>query len=165
MTTAISVLAFTVVLGEAFAAVGLSTLIPAMFVETCRAMKVAGPALDALLDENLPILMKALPLPGLPAPTNQGPLSQTEAGKLFIKAIKRLIEDPNFNKMQLLVPNSAKIDATFACGGCESYGVNAGAEGVIQVVGIKAGFSAMFELHSSTSVHLEVTFAPVEYTL
>jgi hypothetical protein len=169
MTTAISALAFSVVLAEAFAAVGLSTLVPAMFVELCRLVRAAlaggtndlDTVVDAVLD-NLP------PLPGMPKPlaadADDGARAvHTQAMAVFKNAIKEYVK--RSESIQLLVPNKASIEAEFNCSGGESYSGNAGIEGVFQVVGIKAGYSALFEMRSSATVRLHVDFAPVEFKL
>jgi hypothetical protein len=172
VTTAISVLAFTVVLAEAFLAVGLSTLVPAAFVQMARVIRALlkastqdNTAIDAALDHLLDV---APILPGMPGPlppdaTTAERDARRAALQPYKKAVRELIDSSD--KLQLLVPKSANIDAEFSCSGGESYSANAGAEGVIQVVGIKAGYSALFEMKSSTSVRLHVEFAPVEFSV
>jgi hypothetical protein len=172
MTTAISVLAFTVVLAEAFLAVGLSTVVPAAFVEMCRvirAMMLATTVDNTAIDLALDHLMEVAPmLPGMPGPLKPGATdADKEARRAALKPYKDAVRElvKTSDKLQLLVPKSASIDAEFACSGGETYSANAGLEGVIQVVGVKAGYSALFEMKSSTSVRLHVDFAPVEYSL
>jgi|GEM_PF-5813181 len=69
------------------------------------------------------------------------------------------------DKLQLLVPKSASIDAVFSCSGRESYHENVDVLGVLEVVGVKAGYSALFEMQSSTTIKLHVDFGPVEYSI
>ena len=163
-------MAFTVVLAEVFAAVGLSTLIPNVFVQLCRALKLTGDAAltGVALDTVLGILVKGLALPGLPAipaaTADAGTKGAYEAKLQMIKNhLIKAVQDTK--KMQLLVPNKATIDAEFSCSGGESYGYEVGAEGVIEVVGVKGGFSALYEMKSSMTIRMHVEFAPVEYDL
>ncbi len=164
MNPAITVMAFTVVLAEAFAAVGLSTLAPAMFVQFCRVARAAligGAAnLDTLLTELVQVAPRLPGLPQLPDPNDPGYQDAIQSVKDSIIEMLR-----SNDKIQLLVPKTATIDAEFSMGGSESASINAGVGGMIKVVNVNAGFSALFELHSSTTVRLHVDFAQAEYTL
>lgn len=163
MNVAITVLAFSAVLGEVFAAVGLSTLMPVLFVELCRLIRASGAAAlssPELLDAVLKLLP---PLPGLPARPESG-----TGDADYKKALQHLIDSvKNLDKaqIQLLVPNSAHIDATFACSGTDSMKASASGGGSFDVATVNAGFSELFEIKSSCSVSLKVDFAPVVYTL
>jgi hypothetical protein len=172
MTTAFTVLAFTVVLAEMFAAVGLSTVVPAAFAELVSILKkgsIAGVTLTAAqLSQIMAVLQKLVPpIPGLPAPPDPSDSDAVTEYNNAIQPVMNAIKGAltSADKLQLLAPKAATIDASFECGGSESYAETMGVEGVIQVVGVKAGFSAMFELHSSTTLKLHVEFAPVEYTI
>src|SRR5438876_11649099 len=105
METAISVLAFSVVLAEAFAAVGLSTLVPSAFVQLLRKLKELNADIAAHqndIDILMPMLVKALPL--LPG--------QTDKVDDYKKKLQEVILDllNNSDKLQLLVPKAATID-------------------------------------------------------
>ena len=180
MSTALTVLAFTVVLAEMFAAIGMSTLAPAAFVEFASLLKLAAAAVAAgpstgviaglppteLINKLVPMLAKMIPsLPGLPPPPTgtDDPTKYNQALDNLSKILQDMINKTQ--TLKLLTPKSATIDASFECGGSESLGMNVGAEGVIQVVGVKAGYSAMFELHSSTTIKMHIDFALVEYTI
>lgn len=173
MTTAITALAFSVVLAEAFAAVGLSTLVPAMFVEVCRLVRAVADGTATSTDYTLDKVVDAVfdnlpPLPGMPKPLAKDASPEEKAAhpqmmKIFKDTVKQYVR--NSEAIQLLVPNKASIDADFSCSGGETYGGNVGMEGVFQVVGVKGGYSALFEMRSAATVRLHVDFAPVEFKL
>ena len=172
MNVAVTALAFSAVLAEMFTAVGLSTVVPNLFVEACRALKALGtgtlsnPDLLAFVGQFFSKFASSIP--GLPqAPAADAPADKwndyTKAITPFITNLQKMLSTSD--TLQLLVPKGGYIDASFSCSGRESYEGEASVLGVFEVVGVKAGFSALFEMKSSTTLKLHVDFAAVEYTL
>lgn len=135
LSTIESVASFSVVLAETFAAVGLSTLMPASFLALARA-GTAG--LTALSGNKL-------------LPANVTSMVTAAAGSL--------------DTIDLLVPKSAKIHAEFEFQGSDQYSVNASVGAMVEVVTIKAGFSYLYSSSSKNKVTLDVDFVSVNYAL
>jgi hypothetical protein len=151
VSAAVSVAAFSVVLAETFAAVGLSSLIPAGFITTARLVKeVAGPTPDPASEEDVNKLTAALTTEGKPGDA---------AGKL-LTALARSVDD-----LDVLLPKDAKIHAEFEFHGSEGYSGEAAVGGQIELVTVKAGFSALYTASSSNKVTLDVDFASVHVEL
>ena len=147
-TAATSVVSFSVVLAEAFAAVGLSTAVPAAVVTLARLAKNARTNAGHINDT------KAA-LGKLPT----GPLSPEELNKL-LGAVEKALPS-----LDLLLPKTADIHAEFTFEGKE--GMTAGAAGgvAINVVSVSAGYSAMYEMKSTNKITLDVHFESVNVVL
>ncbi len=140
VTAAVSVAAFSVVLAESFAAVAMSSLVPATFVQLARLAKAGGTAVA-----NTALVGK---LPG-----------GTELAAALAEAAKSTTD------IDVLVPKTARITADFEFEGTESYTVGASAGGAINVVSVAAGFSALYASKSTSKIHLEVDFVSVNYAV
>ena len=153
-STAVSVASFSVVLAESFAAVMLSTLIPATFVETASTVKrLARNAADA--DGNVP--------DGAVEDDDLAPLDVAEAVAGPLKKVARNLAAATAEPtdLNLLLPSSATIDATFEFHGSEAYELGAEVGGQVKLVTVAAGYSALYETSSSNKVNLHVEFESV----
>ncbi len=154
VSTAISVASFSAVLAESFAAVMLSTLIPATFVETANTVKrLAQNAADD--DGNVP--EGAVEDSALSPLDVAGPV--TEPFKSIIRNVAAATAEPS--DLNLLLPKSATIDAEFEFHASEAYELSAEVGAQIKLVTVAAGFSALYETSSSNKVSLHVEFESV----
>jgi hypothetical protein len=171
MLTAIASFAsFTAVLAESLAAIGLSALMPTLIASVGKQLKCAfedfanDPAnLEkalAPLREGLGSLNKMLATrdgEGLPVPSVmdviESVLSSMARGSESIEAI------------DLLVPKSADLDASFEFHGNERYEGEAEVGAMVQLVTVKAGMSALYESTSSSKVSLKLHFESVPVNL
>ncbi|MCX6953849.1 MAG: hypothetical protein NTV51_17000 [Verrucomicrobia bacterium] len=154
--TAISVASYSVVLAETFAAVGLSSLIPAGVVTAARVAKnlaAQGSTTppDALKGNSSEIL-KALPIP------------TAEIDKLLL-AVK-----DSLPALDLLLPKTAKLHAEFTYEAREQYTLDYSANGALSyeglvTAGVKAGFHALYEEKSTNKITLDVEFVSVHVPL
>ena len=136
-----SVASFSIVLGEAFAAVGLSTLVPNTFIALTKAAKGGGAAISDVMLTNAKI-------PGA-----------VEAAALMRGAAASL------DSMDILLPKDAKIHAEFEFQGSDKMSADVSVGGQVEVVTVKAGFSAMYESKSSNKITLDVNFVTVHVGL
>lgn len=145
VSTAISIASFSVVLAEAFSAVGLSTLIPNTFIATIRAAK-------AIIDDSS----------ATPAAKDKARADLRAAAGLNEKLADALIRVVDSSEaLDVLLPKTAKIHAEFEFQASEryEYGVEIGA--MVEVVTIRAGYSALYETSSKNKITLDVDFAAV----
>ena len=152
LTTAVSVAAYSTVVAETFAAVGLSTLIPAAIVTTARAVNSAG---DAAADD------------AERATARSNAIKKLEAllpGGAGIADVLHAVAESN-RSMDLLVPKSGKIHTEFAFEAREETGVQAGVSALIEVVTVKAGFAGIYEASTKNKITMDVEFALVEFPL
>ncbi len=143
-STAISVGAFSVVLAETFAAVAASTLVPATFLAVVRAAKKANAPDDEVNAADMLI-------------------DRMSGVKETVKAVQTAAD--SIDEIDLLVPRTAKINAQFAFEASESYAGSAAVGGMVNVVAVAAGYSALYETSSANKITLDVEFAAVNYTL
>lgn len=143
VSAAVSVASFSVVLAEAFAAVAVSTLVPATFLSVARAAKAA--AANANVTEGDGFIGN---LPGVGV-----------AVEALKSASKRITD------IDLLVPKTAKIHGEFEFQGGESLAAGASLGGQVQVVTVSAGYSMLYQSTSRNKITLDVDFAAVNYTL
>lgn len=142
-STAVSVAAFSVVLTQSFVAVAASTLVPATFLAALRAARGAtNPGADttgnSLVDS---------------APGVGEIVSGLRAGLASLEEI------------DLLVPTKATIDAEFEFEASEAYSADASLGGMVQVVSVAAGYSALYETSTRNKITLHLEFAAVNYRL
>ncbi|MFZ4506598.1 MAG: hypothetical protein ACOYON_02740 [Fimbriimonas sp.] len=147
---AISVLTFSVVLAEVFGAVGLSTLVPATFVQIARAAANIGDE-NNLTQEEMSSALKAISrfLPG-----------SQEGVELATKVLLSMMSSSE--NLELLLPKTASIDAEFKFQATTKVdgGIDVGV--MVQVVSVKGGYSALYEESSSNSVNLKVNYVAVQ---
>jgi hypothetical protein len=140
VTAAVSVMAFSAVLAESFAAVAASSLVPSTFVTLTRLAK-AG----AVSTENASLIKK---LPG-----------GTELAASLREAATSMTD------MDVLVPKTARITADFEFQASEQYSADASLGVAVDVVTVSAGYSALYTSTSTSKIHLEVDFVSVNYAL
>lgn len=145
VTAAVSVASFSVVLAETFAAIGASTLIPATFVAGLKLAKGAGAGGASPLDD------KSL-----------GALGSNSLKPVFDALGKGLA---NVSEVDLLLPRDAKLHAEFEFEANDKVEVGASVGGLVQVVTVNAGFSALYESRSKNRVTLDMTFVAVNVPL
>ncbi len=169
LTAAVSVASFSVVLAETFAAVGLSTVVPAGVVTLARMVKqIAGDPTQSASNGTTAAKDDVLhQIAGQDAsgttPAKLGMPGADTAAKL-VNAMAASLDELN-----LLLPSSAKIHAEFTFEARERYDVaasgNLGVAAEVAVVGISAGFSALYEAKSTNKITLDIDFAPVNIKL
>ncbi len=176
ISTVMSVASYSVVLAESFAAVGLSTLIPAGFVTMARFIHEAAalPAGNANRPADLSLTELTDALNGLSREDTTGdartdgvtdagnfrpPRPQDAAARLLTALAK------STDHIDLLVPKKATIDAKFEFSGSERYSYDVSMGGMIEVVTVKGGYSALFECKSSNEIKLHVDFEMVSSPL
>jgi hypothetical protein len=161
ISTAFSIASFSIVLAECFAMVGMSTLIPTAAVVAASTLRQAAlsetnanpRAADADQKEDT-LLGKFL---GFGDNIAKAPLNG------FKQVLSSVAHD--MDSISLLVPKTASIDATFKFHANESESFGAEVGGMIQLVTVKAGMSALFAVETSNEVHLHVDFALVNFNL
>lgn len=151
-STAMSVGAYSVVLAESLAAVGLSTLIPAAFVASARALKAASDPQALVVDK----------------PPAQGIMDKHKLGKLLPAGavpdvIGHIVRDAE--SLHLLVPKKADVKAEFEMQAGESYAMDGEAGFGMEVVGIHAGFSALYATKSQCKVALDLHYEVAHFLL
>jgi hypothetical protein len=161
LSTAFSVASFSIVLAESFAAIGLSTLVPAVFAESASALKqlhAANPSpTEAQLDNELGRYSSIFDMVG----GDKGKISNPrDMANALLKAVAKSADSIN-----LLVPNKASLDAEFEFHAAESYKADASVGAMIEVVTVKAGFGELYETSSSNKIKLHVDFALAEFKL
>lgn len=151
---AMSVASFSIVLAEVFASVGLSTLVPASFLQLARALR------QVVKDEDL----KGLSADELTSAVSEFakflPLSDGKDPNIASKVIQSLLSSSD--TIDLLLPKTAKIKAEFSFEASESYeaGFELGAQ--LNVVGVRVGYSALYNERSSNKVTLEIDYVSVQ---
>lgn len=163
-TAVTSVASFSVVLAEVFAAVGLSTTVPAAAVTLARLLKnaqtssptagsggTATTPIDASVMSGLMEALNTLP--------TTGPLKPADLEKL-LRAVSLSLPS-----LDLLLPKTAKIHAEFSFEGREKVSGGAEAGVAVDVVSVKAGYSAMYEMKSSNRITLDINFESVNVAL
>ncbi len=149
LSTAVSVASFTVVLNQSFAAVAASSLVPATFVTLARLAKQAAGAAGSGSGA---------------APASAGLVAGlVPGGTELVKALQEAAK--SINDIDVLVPKTAKISATFEFEGAENYSAAMQAGAAINVVSVNAGYSAMYSTSSKNRIQLDVDFVSVNYTL
>ena len=71
----------------------------------------------------------------------------------------------SLDSMDILIPKDAKIHAEFEFQGSDKMSVDLSAGGQVEVVTVKAGYSAMYESKSSNKITLDVNFVTVHVGL
>lgn len=135
-----SVATFSVVLTEAFAAVGMSTIVPNTFLAMLRAAANG----QQPTDEERKGLLK-------------GP---TE--RFFGHVLKTA---DSMESVDLLIPKKAKIHAEFEFQASEEYKVDAAIGVMVEVVTVKAGMTALYKSSSTNKITLDVDFELGHYAL
>jgi hypothetical protein len=162
---------FTAVLAESMAAIGLSSLAPTLLaaigkVAKCtleealpEARQAAQAELDALLGQvkKLGGAFGTRGEDGLPVP------SPGEVVADLMQAIGKGLH--SLEEINLLIPAKASLDAEFEFHANESYAGEAAAGAQIQLVTVKAGFSALYSSASSNRVKLHLDFVSVPVDL
>lgn len=168
VTAAVSVASFSVVLAEAFVAIGMSTLVPAVFVETVRMTKDLAAHLAEnspdTPDENEAKIDGAIDRFNDLLTENPG----ANALKAATKALGTAISQPT--ELNLLLPKTATLEGEFEFHAAESYALSGTAGGGASIQGIgmvtvNAGYSALYEARSSNHVKLRVNFETVNITI
>src|SRR5262249_54450619 len=152
-TTVESVASFSIVLGEAFAALALSTLVPASFVTITRGAKAALKAAttpDAAASAQSSAEGAITSIVGASSPMN----------KTLAQVIKGATADTGID---LLIPKTAHLHADFEFQGSEAMSVHGEVGGMIEMVTVKAGMSALYTSSSKNRVTIDVDFATVHY--
>ncbi len=141
MSTAVSVASFSVILAESFAAVAMSTIVPAAFLSIIRGAKgvVEANQVDGTVYEKIPGVKDIV--------------SAAKAGAKNIDAI------------DLLVPKTAKIHAEFEFQGGEAYELGVEGSVAIEVVNVSASYSALYQSTTRNKITLDVDFVAVNYTI
>lgn len=134
-----SVVSFSVILAETFAAVGLSTLVPNTLIAVAKGAKDA----TEIKTEDLKL------------PTG------VKNGLEVVKSVANSVDS-----LDILIPKDAKITAEFQFQGTFSTAYDAAIGGSVAVesvgaVSVKAGYSMLYESKSSNKITLEVNFATV----
>ncbi len=153
VSAVVSVASFTSVLAETFAAVGLSTIIPAGVVTVARMAKAAAANPGT----------STAPSPETAALNKAGAAVDLTPAKAMGDLVKVVGE--SLTSLDLLLPKTAKIHAEFSYQGSDSASVNASVGGMVQVVTVNAGFSAMYSSTSSNKITLDVDFVSVNVIL
>lgn len=150
LSTAISIASFSVVLAEAFAAVGLSTAVPAGVVTLARTAKqVAAGGSPPSSDVNPDTIADGF---------KSGPAKEFAP---LIRAIAPALRD-----LDLLLPQKAKIHAEFEFEANEGLAMSVGGSlSYMSMVSVSAGYSALYETRSKNKITLDVDFVSVNVTL
>ena len=153
-TTVESVASFSVVLGEAFAAVGLSTIIPATFVSITRSAKAALVAAGTDAQARADALAEAIK-----------PLEPVLKGPVKSALNVAMAAADTSDGIDLLIPKTAQIHAEFEFQGSESYSGEGTIGAMVEVVTVKAGVSALYATTSKNKITLDVDFAVAHYDI
>lgn len=134
-----SVVSFSVILAETFAAVGLSTLVPNTLIAVAKGVK--GAAQIETSNMKLP-----------------------ESVKNGLEIVKNVAN--NVDALDILIPKEAKISAEFQFQGTFNTTYDASMGGSVSVesvgaVSVKAGYSMLYESKSSNKISLEVNFSTI----
>lgn len=151
-STVMSAASFSVILAETFAAVGLSTIVPAGVVTLAR------------LAKNLPADQNST---GYAAANDALTEHSDNLNKTPAKAVNALVKSISESRpsLDLLLPKTAKIHAEFTFEGSERYSGEAAVGLMIDVVSVKAGASALYETKSTNKITLDVDFVSVNIPL
>lgn len=147
-STAVSVAAFSVVLTQSFVAVAASTLVPATFLAAARAARAAAGAGGG---------------GGSGSTTGNALVTSAEGVKEVMEGLRSGVGQ--LEEIDLLVPKSARIEAEFEFEASEAWSAGASLGGMIQVVTVSAGYSALYQTSTRNKIRLEVDFASVNYRL
>ena len=151
VSTVMSAASFSVVLGEVFAAVGLSTTVPAGVVALARMAKALSSTPDA---DKAPL-------------TDAKAKYTTSLEKTPAKPVIDLIDkmSASLDELPMLLPKTAKIHAEFTYEGRDLTEVGASLGAQVEVVSVNAGFSALYESKSTNKITLDVDFVSVNVPL
>jgi len=139
-----SVISFSIVLAETFAAVGMSTLVPNALIAVAQAVHGAA-------NSTLPVDIKSALPSNLTAVGSAVDVLAKSAGSV--------------KSLDVLVPKTAKITAEFQFQGSSSVVGQVGGGVGMDAVSVKAGYSALYESKSSNKITLEVNFQTVSVDL
>ena len=150
-STAVSVGAFSGVLTQSFVAVAASTIVPAVFLTAARAARAAAAA----------------------AGNAAGNASGDTTGNALVTSapgVSEVMEGlrsgiAQVDSIDLLVPKSARIEAEFEFEASEEYSADASLGGMVNVVSVSAGYSALYSTSTRNKIRLEVDFAVVNYRI
>jgi len=154
-----SVVSFSVILAETFAAVGLSTLIPDTFIAGAKIAKSATDELETLINTKEP----------------DTPASGATAAPALAKGARNALQvvgnaAKHLDSLDVLLPHDARITASFSFQASDSFselvqgGGAANVDGV-GAVSVKAGYSALYESKSENKITLEINFKSVSVDL
>ncbi|WP_439545487.1 hypothetical protein [Sandarakinorhabdus sp.] len=147
VSAAVSVGSFSVVLAQSFAAVAASSLVPATFLTLVRAAKgVTTGGGSALASTETTSSINDM-------------LGSDKLSKALNEAAKAVTD------IDLLVPKTAKITADFEFEATDAVSASASVGGLVKVVSVSAGFSALYTSTSKNKIHLEVDFVSVNYVI
>lgn len=153
VSAAVSVGSFSVVLAQSFAAVAASSLVPATFLTLVRAAKgvttgggSGGAGGSALASTETTSSINDM-------------LGSDKLSKALNEAAKAVTD------IDLLVPKTAKITADFEFEATDAVSASASVGGLVKVVSVSAGFSALYTSTSKNKIHLEVDFVSVNYVI
>jgi len=151
-STAVSVGAFSVVLTQSFVAVAASTLVPAAFLSAARAARAAAAA------------------SGAGSGTGGGASGDGNALIASAPGVSEVMDTlragiSRVDDVDLLVPKSARIEAEFEFEASEAYSADASLGGMVNVVSVSAGYSALYTTSTRNKIKLEVDFAVVNYRI
>jgi hypothetical protein len=147
MSSAESVVSFSIILAEVFASVGMATVVPNMLVMGAKGTAGVLTALDEELKD-------AKEIPGA-----------VKNGIHLLAAGAK-----NMDALELMIPKTADIHAEFTFQGTfkETLDVNGAGSGSIQSLGavsVGAGFSALYESTSTNKITLDIHFVTVNVPL
>ena len=141
LSAAVSVASFSVVLAETFAAVGLSSLIPAGFITLTRMTKqklAAASTPPPVNQTDIDAISDAITYSAKPAGAAVTSVAPGQVAVNLLKGLAKGVED-----LDVLLPKTATIHAEFEFHGSEAYAGEASIGCAIQVVTMKAGYSAI----------------------
>ncbi|HEV2818062.1 MAG TPA: hypothetical protein VGW40_12675 [Allosphingosinicella sp.] len=155
-SAAVSVASFSVVLAETFAAIGASTLVPATFIAGLKVAKAAAtPAATGAKDSaKAPV--------SLLADDTLEALGSNPLKPVFDALGNGLAK---VDEVQLLLPHDAKLHAEFEFEARDRISVGGSVSGLVQVVTVNAGFSALYESRSKNKITLDMNFVAVNVAL
>lgn len=151
ISTVMSAASFSVVLGEMFTAVGLSTTVPAGVITLARMAK----ALSSAPESEKTTLSEA-------QTAFKGSLAKTPAA-----TVTDLIDtmSKSLDELQLLLPKTAKIHAEFTYEGRDAMSAVFSGGVQVNLVSVNAGFSALYESKSTNKITLDVDFVSVNFPI
>jgi len=172
MLTAIASFAsFTAVLAESLAAIGLSTIAPALVATLGKQLKCAFESYAAdsqATDRNKalePVRQGLQALNKMITPHKDGLPVDTVLDVIGSVMESMIKGSESIEAIDLLVPKTADLDATFEFHANEQYEGEGQVGGMVSMFTIKAGMSALYSCESSNKVSLKLHFESVPVDL
>ncbi len=140
-STIMSIGSFSVILFEAFTAVGLSSLMPTTAITLARMSK---PDDSGAADDTTEM--------------------ETSLAKTPVNGLKDLLKNlgkAGPDSLDILMPSTAKIHAEFEFQGRDESRIEGSIGGFVEVVNVNVGFSALYESTSRNKITLDVDFVSV----